>query len=1387
MHKPFTSIPGSPPALSEDSSPFPVEELALAVFENSPDGIALMTPTRDEQDRIAGFRYLSVNTAFARLLGRSAETIIGRPLAELPAAFVGDGLPDRMIRVLETGRTQKFRYAYGTSQEPGWMDCRLARVGQGVLVNLQDCTEQKKTEAGLLRRLEMESVVATLSGRLINIAAADLDDSLVDALRQVSGCVGADRATVFLFNTDQTTGSCRHEWCADGISSVKKEVQAVALNQFPWWFRMIREGRVISLPTLAEMPPEAEEEKNTLNKRGVCSLLCVPLASEGRILGFLGFYALRKAQAWDEADIALLRTLSAMIVNAEKRRQDEADLIRANRRLQGLRTIDRTLLNSSFSDESPLLAALTHIHELVPCERLIVFRIDREKRLAIAECRLADGQVEARPGIVIPAEYFFQMPLTVGEPILIQELNTGAFGLPPELNLYGRGYRSLKVIPLIGRGQYVGAFVLVARQPGFFTDEYREIAQEVARQLTVVLYQQQLNEQLKNHTEDLERRVEERTLEIRELSALQNAILEHAAQSIISTDVHGIVRTANPATEALLGIPREDLIGRRVRVDTTDAGHPLPVVSYRHESPESPGMQVFQDPLDTWGYYHTEALMVGSENQHIPVLLATSALQDEVGKVTGYMGIATDISALKAAEAALQKKSLELKIFFERALDLHCITSPDGHFVKVNQSWKPTLGYEVQELEGNSFLDLIHPDDRPATVDILRQPVIDGYINRYRHKDGTYRIIQWRAQRYGDLIYASARDITKQQSTEKLLRRANQRLQLATRAARQGTWEYNYVLDRLIWDKRMFEIHGVDPGTSPWTFLHFLELVHPEDRAVLREKETITGENHTFDHILRIIRPDGTVRYTETHGLLVFDSQGRPVRRVGVVWDVTERKQAELALSQSEERYRSLVNHLKEAVFQTDLEGRFQFLNASWTRISGFTVEESLGRPYTDFLHPDDMSKRLFPLLIEGTIPEVRNIKRFRHKDGGHRMLEIFADLTHDDRGNPIGTTGTLTDITERQKAQQALEESEQRFREIAENVDEVFWIHSARPFRLLYINPVYKRILGRSRSGLFTDPLAFLTSVLKEDQAATKAAFQKYREGENVVVQFRIRNAEGRVRWMNMRNFVMKDEKGEPARYIGIATDITSQKEKELVLQQSLEREQELNRLKSQFVSTASHEFRTPLVTIQTSVDLISLYLDRPEATARTAIQRHLSIIGNEIKAFSGLLSDILTIGKIEAGKVATNRRKVNVPDLCREIIAIHFSRRADGRTVRTSVEGEPVPVAMDERLIGHALINLLSNAFKFSKDDPELHLRFTGQELTFRVTDHGIGIPTADLPNLFQTFFRASNTNSIQGTGLGLAISRQFVELHGGTIKVQSEENRGSQFTITLPFTAS
>jgi signal transduction histidine kinase len=248
---------------------------------------------------------------------------------------------------------------------------------------------------------------------------------------------------------------------------------------------------------------------------------------------------------------------------------------------------------------------------------------------------------------------------------------------------------------------------------------------------------------------------------------------------------------------------------------------------------------------------------------------------------------------------------------------------------------------------------------------------------------------------------------------------------------------------------------------------------------------------------------------------------------------------------------------------------------------------------------------------------------------------------------------------------------------------------------------------------------------------------------------------------------------------------------EQKIEIGKALIQEQELNELKTRFITTASHEFRTPLGIISSSTGLLEDYDDRLDRPKKF---KHWQRIQSAVKHMTILLEDILLIYQTDAGKLECNRSSFDAIAFCHELVEeLEISTQAEGRFNLTIIHtdphssgGEEFCVFMDRKLVRQILTNLLSNAIKYTLGDSQVQfdVMFTNKTVTFQITDRGIGISTEDRVRLFQSFHRGKNVNNIPGTGLGLSIVKRCVDLHGGTIDLTSEVNVGTTFIVNLPW---
>ncbi|QSE96318.1 PAS domain-containing sensor histidine kinase [Fulvivirga lutea] len=243
---------------------------------------------------------------------------------------------------------------------------------------------------------------------------------------------------------------------------------------------------------------------------------------------------------------------------------------------------------------------------------------------------------------------------------------------------------------------------------------------------------------------------------------------------------------------------------------------------------------------------------------------------------------------------------------------------------------------------------------------------------------------------------------------------------------------------------------------------------------------------------------------------------------------------------------------------------------------------------------------------------------------------------------------------------------------------------------------------------------------------------------------------------------------------------EISERKKAQEEVIKALEKERELNELKSRFVSMASHEFRTPLSTILSSASLIGKYEKTDQQENRS---KHIEKIKSAISNLNNILNDFLSLAKLEEGKIDIDQNQLSVICTVKEVIEEMEALKKPDQKINLEIIGEEKNIVSDEKIVKNIVINLTSNAIKYSSSNIDIITEFKPQSVQLTIKDYGIGIPANEQSHLFDRFFRAKNAINIQGTGLGLNIVKKYVEMLNGTITFESKENEGTTFTVTLP----
>jgi len=324
---------------------------------------------------------------------------------------------------------------------------------------------------------------------------------------------------------------------------------------------------------------------------------------------------------------------------------------------------------------------------------------------------------------------------------------------------------------------------------------------------------------------------------------------------------------------------------------------------------------------------------------------------------------------------------------------------------------------------------------------------------------------------------------------------------------------------------------------------------------------------------------------------------------------------------------------------------------------------------------------------------------------------------------------------------------------------------------------------VGKETSALTVDQLAQM--VHSDDLPKVKQTLANCLKGRDLeyVAEYRIKTLAGGWVWSLSRGRVVeRDAAGRAVRMTGVNVDIDDRKRAEVELLAAVQREKELSEMKSKFVATASHEFRTPLATMLSSAELLEHY---SESLAPDEKRNLLHTIQSGAKRMSEMIDDVLTLGRAESGVLRLNIGPTNLRDLCTRVVSEFRIAQGKQHVITLDDRFDRPEAYMDERLLRHILNNLLSNAVKYSPLGSEVTFSLERREekAAIEIQDRGIGIPAEDQPRMFESFHRASNVENRPGTGLGLAIVKKAVELHGGEISLKSAVGAGTRFTVLLP----
>jgi len=855
------------------------------------------------------------------------------------------------------------------------------------------------------------------------------------------------------------------------------------------------------------------------------------------------------------------------------------------------------------------------------------------------------------------------------------------------------------------------------------------------------------------------------------------SLLASAADAIVVIDAQGLITEWNPAAHRMLGWSSAEALGANlgelIVPPEHRESHHGGLARYLHTRQSHMFNRVLQVPA------------LCKSGQTLTVELTVWPIGD--GAHPSFGAFLRDVSERKAQQEAMAQGAERYRQVVENLGEGMGVIQ-NGVTVYVNPRAAEMLERDAARMVGSSFLEWVHPDDHAVVAERQRRRQRGEAVpERYelRCVTGTGRIrwmstrastLQWEGQPATMTFFT---DVTEQRQTLEALQASEKRYRTVVQQLGEGMM----VIQR-------GHVTFANPqaatllGWSPDALLgmHALEVVHPDDRPLVAQRLQARegGQQLDVQTEFRIVRPDGAERWLNTHSSTA-EWEGQPATLTFFA-DHTEQRHMLDALHRSEERYRLVVEHVGDGmvVVQGD---RFMFANQRAAEIMEMSVADMLVHGYLHRIHPDDQAvvdDRRRRRLAGQAVPSRYEI-RLQMPDGRVKWLDIGVTLVPWE-----GVVSTLTffsDVTERKLLEDKLTRTLAE-RETILNTSVVGIAFLTAEGRFRWANPAMVSLFGAPADGTFTSMEAFYLSREQYLEVGGKVA-RAIARGEGYQTELEMRRADGQHIWVSLSGQAV-NRADLSAGTVWTVLNITQRKQAEQDISQALAQQRELNELRTRFVAMTSHEFRTPLATILSSAELLRYYGDRMPDSERLDV---IASIESGVQRMTQMLDRVLMLGRSEAGMMEFKPRRQDVAQLCR--LQCDEARRLHAGPAHAVVLQLPdtaVDGWFDDKLLQHALGNLLSNALKYSPHGGTvtLSLHTSPGEVQLNVQDEGIGIPQAEIPHLFTSFHRAHNVGDIKGTGLGLAIVKNAIDLHGGTLTLQSELGRGTRFHIRLPWTA-
>ncbi|MFX1417912.1 MAG: PAS domain S-box protein [Promethearchaeota archaeon] len=773
------------------------------------------------------------------------------------------------------------------------------------------------------------------------------------------------------------------------------------------------------------------------------------------------------------------------------------------------------------------------------------------------------------------------------------------------------------------------------------------------------------------------------------------------------------------------------------------------------------------------------------------------------GKIVGIRGVLHDVHKLIEIKEKLKKLNLELeqrveertkklkeseekfyKAFNSNALSMSISSINDGRFIEVNDVFLNDLGLTREEVIGKSSKELNLWVDENQRDEMIRNIEGKGSMSnfhvRFRTKSGEIRqglfSVSKITLKNKPYLLNIVNDITEYREAGLKLKDSEQKYSAIVNAFDGLIYicSQDYIVEFM--NENFIQRTGYDgTGEACFKALHNLNNICPwcvNDRVfsgeTVRWEVQSPKDNHWFYVVnTPINHPDGSIS------------------KMGMIMDITERKQIEEKLRRSEERYRTLVETMTDGLAVIDENNCFTYVNISFSKMIGYSYDELLGTYVFNYLDKRNQQKVEYEISKRKKGEAEPYELVWTHKNG-QKVYTIMAPKPLYDNGNYIGAFAVITNITQRIIAEQHLRDSEEKYRRLFENSPEAIMLTNMDGF-VLDINSAAEKIFGLGKNEV-TGRYYYQFEIFNSDQIAIiknrilDLSLGKQKKFE----EFKIKRKDGSSLWVLFQASIIK-LRNEPC-ILSIAQDITEKKKAETIIEKELIKLKELDDIKNELITRASHELKTPLTSILGSAEL---FLKLYKGVYTDEMKQLIKIIYKGGKRLENLVKNTIDISLMESKSISFRKEKEDIGKLIDECVNDLISL-ADKRELSLECNlQENIFIHVDKNKIIQVIKNVISNAIQNTppKGKVSINLKKMKKNVEISIKDTGVGLSETELQRIFQKFGKIERYGKdynvdIEGPGLGLYLAKKIIEMHEGKIWAESEGlNKGATFIIELP----